>query len=55
MKTEWQFIDFNNFDDKIKKLASFSDDLKQKIKVGYLLISKLNRMTKKSKAATLEI
>jgi hypothetical protein len=41
MKTEWQIIDFNNYEDKLMKLVSFGDDLEQMIKVSYFLIIKL--------------
>jgi hypothetical protein len=33
MKKEWQIIDFNNYEDKLRKLVAFGDSLESKIKV----------------------
>lgn len=34
MKKEWQIIDFNNYEDKLRKLVAFGDSLESKIKVN---------------------
>lgn len=48
MKKEWQIIDFNNYEEKLRNLVAYGDSIDTKIKVYNLELQKY-RMREKHK------